>query len=77
MGQADDTSNPSQDRYFRTAENLPWAIQIADDWHYPREYIDVMWAYPDLETWVESSGQQAIDWYKTSSRKTHFYQIED
>lgn len=77
MGNSDDTSNPSEGRYFRTSENLPWAIQVSDDWNYPREYIDMMWAYPDFETWVESSGQSALDWYKTSNRKSHFYKIDN
>jgi LruC domain-containing protein len=76
FGTGDDTSNASQGRYFRTKDNLPWAIQISDDWNYPREYIDVLWAYPDYETWVESSGTQNIDWYKTSPRTTHFYSVE-
>ena len=71
-----DTSDPENGRYFRTETNLPWAIQIFDDWNYPREYIDVLWAYPDYETWVESNGSNAIDWYNTSERTTHFYTIE-
>lgn len=73
FGRADDTSDASQSRYFRTVNNLPWGIKISDDWAYPREYIDVLWAYPDFETWVENSGQQATDWYKTSNRQTHYY----
>lgn len=73
FGKGDDASDPSQALYFRNQDNLPWALQIADDWSYPREYIDVLWAYPDYESWVESSGTQNKDWYKTSERKTHFY----
>ena len=76
FGQNQDTSDPSQQRYFKSVNNLPWAIKITDDWHYPREYIDVLWAYPDYEQWVESSGSQSADWYKTSERTTHFYQPE-
>lgn len=73
LGRGDDTSDVNQDRYFRNKDNLPWALQISDDWSYPREYIDVLWAYPDYESWVESSGIENLDWYKTSERKTHFY----
>lgn len=76
FGRSDDTSDPETGRYFRTEANLPWAIQIADDWEYPREYIDVLWAYPDYETWAESSGVDAVDWYKTSDRTSHFYRVE-
>ncbi len=73
FGRADDTSDINQDRYFKTKDNLPWALKISDDWAYPREYIDVLWAYPDFELWVESAGQNASDWHKTSNRKTHYY----
>jgi LruC domain-containing protein len=65
FGRADDTSDESLGRYFRTEDNLPWALKISDDWNYPREYIDVLWAYPNYE------------WYKTSTRKTHFYSIDE
>lgn len=73
FGKFDDTSDDSTGRYFRAENNLPWAIQIPSQWRHPREYIDVVWAYPDYETWVESSGEQSADWYNTSDRDTHYY----
>ncbi|QTL37175.1 LruC domain-containing protein [Pseudoalteromonas viridis] len=73
FGTADDTSNAQSNRYFRTAENLPWALMISNDWHYPREYLDVIWAYPAYETWVESNGEQAQDWFMTNERTTHTF----
>ncbi|MCF2856559.1 LruC domain-containing protein [Pseudoalteromonas sp. SMS1] len=76
FGKVDDTSDANAGRYFRTADNLPWALMVSEEWHYPREYIDVLWAYPDYETWVESSGEQAQNWYLTSDRDTHYYMPE-
>lgn len=76
FGKVDDSSDPSLNRYFRTADNLPWALTVSEEFNYPREYIDVLWAYPNYETWVESSGAQAQDWYKTSDRDTHYYMPE-
>jgi LruC domain-containing protein len=73
FGSADDTSDVSQERYFRSETNLPWGLKISNDWDYPREYIDVLWAYPDYESWVESSGSLATDWYQTSERTSHYY----
>ncbi|KZX00500.1 hypothetical protein JL49_11475 [Pseudoalteromonas luteoviolacea] len=73
FGKVDDTSDANSNRYFRTADNLPWALTVSEEWNYPREYIDVLWAYPDYETWVESSGEQAQNWYITSDRDTHYY----
>ncbi len=29
-----DASNPSQGVYFKTANNLPWALLIVEDWDY-------------------------------------------
>ncbi|TQF71945.1 LruC domain-containing protein [Pseudoalteromonas luteoviolacea] len=76
FGKVDDTSDAAANRYFRTADNLPWALMVSEEWHYPREYIDVLWAYPDYEAWVESSGEQAQNWYLTSDRDTHYYMPE-
>ncbi|USD29184.1 LruC domain-containing protein [Pseudoalteromonas sp. SCSIO 43201] len=73
LGRKDDTSDAAIGRYFRTAENLSWGLMISEDWNYPREYIDVVWAYPDYEQWVESNGEQAQDWYLTNERTTHTY----
>ncbi|KZN34851.1 hypothetical protein N480_19860 [Pseudoalteromonas luteoviolacea S2607] len=73
FGKVDDTSDANSNRYFRTADNLPWALTVSEEWNYPREYIDVLWAYPEYETWVESSGEQAQNWYLTSDRDTHYY----
>lgn len=73
FGRQEDTSDPDNNRYFRNADNLPWALQIPQQWRYPREYIDVVWAYPDYEAWVESSGESASDWFYTSERQHHYY----
>ena len=73
FGKRDDTSDPEQGRYFRDEANLPWAIQVPSQWRHPREYIDIVWAYPDYEQWVESAGEENADWYQTSERDTHYY----
>lgn len=73
FGRKDDTSNADTGRYFRNEDNLPWALKIPTQWRYPQEYIDVIWAYPDYETWVESSGTDATDWFSSSDRDTHYY----
>jgi LruC domain-containing protein len=73
FGKFDDTSKIADGRYFRTQKNLPWALKISEPWRYPREYIDVVWAYPNFEKWVESSGATNTDWYKTSTRVNNYY----
>mgnify|MGYP000703520382 CR=1 FL=1 len=73
FGRYEDTSSPETGRYFKNSTNLPWALKVNTNWCYPREYIDVVWAYPEYEQWVESSGGLAVDWFHRSDRDTHFY----
>lgn len=73
FGKLLDTSEPSNGRYFRTADNLPWALKIPTKWRYPREYIDVVWAYPQYEAWVESSGELSADWFLDTQRFNNYY----
>ena len=73
FGTLDDTSEPANDRYFRNAVNLPWALKLTTNWRYPQEYIDVIWAYPEYEAWVESSGVDSQDWHVFNNRIHHIY----
>lgn len=73
FGRKQDDSNPETGRYFRNADNLPWALKIDSDWRHPQEYIDIIWAYPDYEVWVESNGTEAVNWFETSDLETHYY----
>jgi len=73
FGRFDDTSDPESNRYFKNAQNLPWALQIPTQWRYPQEYIDVIWAYPTYELWVESAGVEGTDWHIFNDRIHHIY----
>lgn len=68
-----DNSNAETGNYYKSDQNLPWGLKLNTNWDYPREYIDVLWAYPDYQTWVESSGAQSQDWYLEAERQTHIY----
>lgn len=63
FGTGDDASNPASNRYYRTMNNLPWAIDVPETWHYPAEWNDVSNAYPAFVTWAESGGVNAASWY--------------
>lgn len=73
FGKFDDTSEPSNGRYFKSELNLPWALKLSTQWRYPQEYIDVIWAYPEYETWVESSGVESQEWHVFNDRIHHIY----
>ncbi|UTZ29231.1 LruC domain-containing protein [Vibrio campbellii] len=58
-----DASDPAQGKYFKTANNLPWALLIVEDWNWPLERVDMVDAYPQFQTWAESAGEQSTDWH--------------
>jgi len=59
----DDTSIPSTGRYYKTSNNLPWAIQISQEFKYPRESKPVNHGYLKFNSWAESGGSLYKDWY--------------
>ncbi|WP_394221572.1 LruC domain-containing protein [Alteromonas gracilis] len=73
FNRGEDDSDSTAGRYYVNEQNLPWALKLNDTWTYPREYIDVLWAYPSYEQWVESSGVDQNQWYKTVVRPHHVF----
>ncbi len=63
FGTWQDVSDPGTSKYYRTLNNLPWAINIADPFEWPREKIEIPWAYYHFIEWAESSGSAYPDWY--------------
>ncbi|WP_059017815.1 LruC domain-containing protein [Vibrio coralliirubri] len=61
----DDRSSGSES--FKTSNNMPWVINIRDEWDHPIEYIDISEAYTSFPTWVTSSGETDGEWYKAST----------
>jgi len=64
FGNAQDDSNPSTGRYYKTENNLPWAIHIYESFDYPLEKQEVVWAYLKFAEWAESNGSTFTDWYQ-------------
>ena len=58
-----DASDPVSGLYFQTTEGMPWALEIGTRWQYPREFIDVLFAYPAFEAFVNSNGEDRQSWY--------------
>lgn len=52
-------------RYFLTNNNMPWAINVRDEWDHPTENTDISHAYTSFSTWVTSSGETDTNWYST------------
>lgn len=64
FGTSDDSSDISQNRYYKTINNHPWALNIAEGYDYTYESKKINHAYPKFKTWAESSGALYPDWYK-------------
>jgi LruC domain-containing protein len=67
FGRAHDDSDPSTGRYYVTANNLPFAIDIAGPFDYPVEKAPVTSAYLHFSDWAISGGMLYWDWYKPVS----------
>ncbi|MGY3214813.1 LruC domain-containing protein [Mucilaginibacter sp. HD30] len=63
FGTDDDTSAPSSSRYYLSKENLPWAINFADNYIYPQEQIKITDAYLHFADWASSGGSLFPDWF--------------
>jgi LruC domain-containing protein len=63
FGLNDDNSNINQNRFYKTVNNHPWALNIAESWDYPYETKKINHAYHKFQAWAESSGQSYPDWY--------------
>lgn len=70
---AQDTSDPSSDRYFKTINNMPWALLIYDEWQWPRERVDLTTAYPYFADYTTSGGISNTDWYDNSNAVDNKY----
>lgn len=50
-------------KYYKTANNLPWAVNIAADWDYPIERSQITRAHLKFQNWAQTSGNSYPDWY--------------
>jgi len=64
LGTEDDSSNPGAGRYYKTAKNLPWAINIVHQFRWPVERKEITRGYNHFGTWAETGGVRYLDWYK-------------
>ncbi len=63
FGTQDDDTQPGAGKYYQSATNLPWALNISGQFDYPIEKIEVSQAYLHFLQWVQSNGNNYPDWY--------------
>jgi len=67
FGTYSDNSIPSQNRYYKTTNNLPWALNLYNDFSYPTETTEITKAYLHFIDWVLSNGTNYTDWYTNTA----------
>jgi len=63
----DDASDPNNGEYYKTSNNLPWAINIYESFDYPQEKQEITGVHLKFAEWATSSGTAFPDWYKDLS----------
>jgi LruC domain-containing protein len=63
LGTFADISNPSAGTYYKTANGMPWAMIIPEDFVYPKEKAAITTAYNFFDDWVLSNGTANTNWF--------------
>ncbi len=58
-----DDSNPADNRYYKTQDDLPWALNVTQSIPYTMEKIDFIEGYLNFSPWATSGGASNADWY--------------
>lgn len=72
LGTVDDVSDAGNNKYYRTATGLPWALEFLTAFEWPREKVDITWAYYHFREWAESDGGDFTDWYSSTASGYRF-----
>mgnify|MGYP003643838599 CR=1 FL=1 len=74
FGTEADASDTGNEYYYKTANGLPWAINIAESFAYPVEYSPINDAYSYFSTWAVSGGSLNSNWFtdEAGNRKSQF-----
>ncbi len=63
FGTLSDKSIPSANKYYCTANGLPWAIYVPAEIDWATEKTDIVTAFNYFATWAQSGGILYPDWY--------------
>ena len=63
----EDKSDIANGKYYKTANNLPWALNIYEGYEYPSEKVTINEAFKHFIEWAQSEGKLYPDWYKDLS----------
>lgn len=64
LSTSDDNSNPATGRYYKTRNNLPFALHVAEKFDYPVEKSAIIQGHLKFANWAQASGGTFRDWFK-------------
>jgi len=67
FGTSSDLTNIGSGVYYKTKNNLPFAINLPETFAYPKEKVQIINAYNYFAAWAISGGSQRTDWYRNLS----------
>jgi LruC domain-containing protein len=67
FGTAQDDSNPATGKYYKTKNNLPWAIMFTEQFDYPIEKSEITDVYNYFGEWAQSGNTVYQDWYSNTA----------
>ncbi|MEM7018788.1 MAG: LruC domain-containing protein, partial [Pseudomonadota bacterium] len=73
LSTGDDTSSYQSWRFYKTQDNLPWALDIPAPWRHPLERINITHTYFSFFNWAQSGGEQDWDWYVKNFQPQNLY----
>jgi LruC domain-containing protein len=67
FGESYDDTQPTTGKYYKTKENLPWAINFPSKFEYPVEKVSIELTHLKFVPWVLSEGLEFNNWYKNET----------
>jgi len=80
FGTMDDDSNPLTGKYYKTENNLPWAIKISESYDYTIEKAEITSAYLKFYDWAVSSGTSYTNWFQDEAgyrNESNIYEVPE
>ncbi len=63
LGTGQDDSKMQNGSFYKTDDNLPWALNVVESIPYPKEQVQIIEAFTKFAQWAQSGGQLHTDWY--------------
>jgi LruC domain-containing protein len=71
FGTSSDNSKIASGRYYKAANNLPWALNLPVAFEYTTGKNPIIEGYTYFPDWAQSAGVQYTDWFTNKSGYRH------